>query len=417
MALNSHIISDPEVRVSAVLPRLRILVVDDEQAMLDAISLFFEDLHEITCCTTGLRARQLFSTIDFDIVICDLRLENESGADLLTEFKSIRPECERILMTGYTGAMSIINAINEAGISYYLTKPLDLLQLRIMIDRVSDHIQLRYTHESLLHRLQEHNLHLERLVALRSSELSRANEALQELQSSRERVIRLSVHDLQNPLDNLDSVLVELDKIGESNPDVQELVGLAKGSSGLMRALVEDMLSIAILSRADLRMRKDVIDIATLLRACARSFTPIAEQKGIWINVDIPMTDITLVGDEIQLRKALDNLISNSIKFTSDKGAITLRAFRDERYLTIEVQDTGQGMTPEDINNAFREFARLSAKPTGGESSTGLGLFIVKRIVEFHGGGVSAYSEGLGRGTTISMVLPMTDEEVTAATS
>jgi signal transduction histidine kinase len=247
--------------------------------------------------------------------------------------------------------------------------------------------------------------------------LSRANEALQELQSSRERVIRLSVHDLQNPLDNLDSVLVELDKIGESNPDVQELVGLAKGSSGLMRALVEDMLSIAILSRADLRMRKDVIDIATLLRACARSFTPIAEQKGIWINVDIPMTDITLVGDEIQLRKALDNLISNSIKFTSDKGAITLRAFRDERYLTIEVQDTGQGMTPEDINNAFREFARLSAKPTGGESSTGLGLFIVKRIVEFHGGGVSAYSEGLGRGTTISMVLPITDEEVTAATS
>jgi signal transduction histidine kinase len=405
--LAPHIHKTPNLNDITPMPRLRILVVDDEQAMLDAIALFFENIHEITCCTTALRARQLFSTIDFDVVIADLRLDTENGADLLTEFKSLRPECERILMTGYTGAMSIINAINEAGISYYLTKPLDLLQLRIMIDRVSDHIQLRYSHESLLHRLQEHNLHLERLVALRSSELSRANEALQELQSSRERVIRLSVHDLQNPLDNLDSVLFELQKECGRHPDLVDLVEMARSSSLLMRALVEDMLSIAILSRADLRMRKDVIDVASLLRACARSYSSVAEQKGIWINVDIPAGDTTIVGDEIQLRKALDNLISNSIKYTSDKGAITLRASKDEQYMTIEVQDTGLGMTSDDINNAFREFSRLSAKPTGGESSTGLGLFIVKRIVELHGGGVSAHSEGLGRGTTMTIVLPL----------
>ena len=111
------------------------------------------------------------------------------------------------------------------------------------------------------------------------------------------------------------------------------------------------------------------------MRFCARSFAPIAEQKEIWINIDIPQGDIIVVSDEILLRKTPDNLVSNSIKYTPDKGSIMLRASADEYYFTIDVQDTGHGMTTEDINNAFREFSRLSSKPTAGESSTGLGFF------------------------------------------
>ncbi len=386
---------------------MRILVVDDEPAMLDAIQLFFQDDHEIICCDSAEKARKLFTAYDFDVVICDLKLGRDNGASLLTEFKTLRPECERILMTGYTDMAALIRAINEASIAYYLTKPIELLQLRMMIDRVVELIRLRHSNAELMNRVQEHNLHLEKLVALRSSELQRANESLQSLQQSREQVIRMSVHDLQNPLNNLDSVLNELRRLGQSSEEMAELLDIALHSSQLMRSLVEDMLSIAMLSKPDLQLRNDIIDVGNLLRSSARAFNAAAEKKNIWINVDILNDSKCLCGDEIQLRKALDNLVSNAIKYTPEGGSVRLVSQCDDHYLTIEVIDTGLGMSPDDISQAFQEFSRLSARPTGGEMSTGLGLFIVRKIVELHGGDVSASSKGIGQGTTMTITLPV----------
>ncbi len=388
--------------------QLRILVIDDEQAMLDAIHLFFQDEHEIVGCDNADEARKLFSEQDFDVVIADLKLGRDNGAALLTEFKTLRPECVRILMTGYTDMAALIRAINEGGISYYLTKPIELLQLRMMINRVVEMIQLRSSNEDLMVRIQEHNLHLEKLVALRSSELQRANESLQRLQQSREQVIRMSVHDLQNPLNNLDSVLSELRSQLQTDDELSELLDIARSSSELMRALVEDMLSIAMLSKPDIQMRQDIIEVGTLLRSSARAFSSAAERKNIWINVQIDNDCREFVGDQIQLRKALDNLVSNAIKYTPAGGSVDLSTRCDEHYLSIEVRDTGLGMTPEDIDHAFREFSRLSAQPTAGENSTGLGLFIVKKIIELHGGDASASSEGPNKGTVITLTLPIT---------
>lgn len=113
------------------------------------------------------------------------------------------------------------------------------------------------------------------------------------------------------------------------------------------------------------------------------------------------------MADAMQLRKALDNLVSNAIKYTPGGGSVFLRASTEGTYLILEVQDTGLGMTQEDINAAFQEFTRLSAQPTGGETSTGLGLYIVKKIVEMHEGDVSATSSGLGKGTTFTITLPL----------
>jgi signal transduction histidine kinase len=110
--------------------------------------------------------------------------------------------------------------------------------------------------------------------------------------------------------------------------------------------------------------------------------------------------------DPERLREAVDNLISNAIKYSPLGGNIELSMGADAGDTVISVKDEGAGFSQADISRLFGRFQRLSAKPTGGESSTGLGLSIVKRIVELHGGRVSAESPGTGRGATFTIRLP-----------
>jgi signal transduction histidine kinase len=111
--------------------------------------------------------------------------------------------------------------------------------------------------------------------------------------------------------------------------------------------------------------------------------------------------------DPDRLREAVDNLLSNAIKYTPLGGKMELSMSVDDGHAVISLKDEGPGLSDDDMSRLFGRFQRLSAKPTAGESSTGLGLSIVKRIVELHGGTVSAESAGPGRGTTFTIRLPV----------
>jgi signal transduction histidine kinase len=109
------------------------------------------------------------------------------------------------------------------------------------------------------------------------------------------------------------------------------------------------------------------------------------------------------------MREAIDNLISNAIKYSPIGGKIAVIVGQALENTTIRVADEGAGLSPEDLGRLFGRFQRLSAKPTAGESSTGLGLSIVKRIIDMHGGQVTAESAGPGRGSTFTITLPAAD--------
>ena len=110
--------------------------------------------------------------------------------------------------------------------------------------------------------------------------------------------------------------------------------------------------------------------------------------------------------DSDRMREAIDNLVSNAIKYSPIGGKIALQVDGDDDDTIIRVTDEGAGLSPEDLSRLFGRFQRLSAKPTAGESSTGLGLSIVKKIVDMHGGNVSAESPGPGQGSTFTITLP-----------
>jgi signal transduction histidine kinase len=137
-----------------------------------------------------------------------------------------------------------------------------------------------------------------------------------------------------------------------------------------------------------------------------------AEKKRQTIAVIAPPHQIwTCDGD--RLREAVDNLVSNAIKYSPLGGHIELAMSAADAHVLIRVSDEGAGLSAEDISRVFGRFQRLSARPTGGESSTGLGLSIVKRIVDLHGGEISAESLGPGRGATFTIRLPAAPAEPT----
>jgi signal transduction histidine kinase len=158
----------------------------------------------------------------------------------------------------------------------------------------------------------------------------------------------------------------------------------------------------------DITIRREPVDVAALVKEVAEANQPLAVNKQQVISVSAPANIVTMC-DTDRIREAIDNLISNAIKYSPIAGKITVAVSHEGNDTIIRVSDEGAGLSPEDLGRLFGRFQRLSAKPTAGESSTGLGLSIVKRIIDMHGGEVTADSDGPGKGSTFTITLPATE--------
>src|SRR5262249_31009411 len=157
----------------------------------------------------------------------------------------------------------------------------------------------------------------------------------------------------------------------------------------------DTLLADAMADALNISIRREPIDVPVLIKEVVESSQPLLEKKGQRIEVNAP-AGLTVSGDPDRLREAIDNLVSNAIKYSPMGGRVAMAVAPEGDDVLIRVSDNGPGLSPEDMSRLFGRFQRLSAKPTAGESSTGLGLSIVKRIVELHGGQITAQSPGPG---------------------
>jgi signal transduction histidine kinase len=172
--------------------------------------------------------------------------------------------------------------------------------------------------------------------------------------------------------------------------------------------MVDHLISDAMADAFDITIRREPVDIAGLVSEVAEANQPSAANKQQAITVSAPPNIVTMC-DADRIREAIDNLVSNAIKYSPVGGKITVLVSHEQNNTIIRVADEGAGLSPEDLGRLFGRFQRLSAKPTAGESSTGLGLSIVKRIIDMHGGQVTAESAGPSQGSTFTIMLPATE--------
>jgi signal transduction histidine kinase len=216
---------------------------------------------------------------------------------------------------------------------------------------------------------------------------------------------------LKNPLGVIlgrTEMLTELISTGTSRESITAQIEHIRDATRRLTTMVDHLISDAMADAFDITIRREPVDIAALASEVAEANKPLAVNKQQIIAVSAPPNMVTMC-DTDRIREAIDNLVSNAIKYSPIGGRISVVVSHQDNSIVIRVTDEGAGLSPEDLGRLFGRFQRLSAKPTAGESSTGLGLSIVKRIVDMHGGEITADSDGPGKGSTFTITLPATE--------
>jgi signal transduction histidine kinase len=289
---------------------------------------------------------------------------------------------------------------------------------RSLVEIFGSRLSIAFDNVILYQQLHEANTQLEDRVAQRTRALMQANRRLssqwlrlQRANGFKNEILGTVAHDLKNPLGVIlgrTEMLTELIGAGSSKDSVTAQVEHIRDATKRLTLMVDHLISDAMADAFDITIRRESVDIAGLVSEVAGANQPLATNKQQTITVSAPPNFVTMC-DADRMREAIDNLVSNAIKYSPIGGKIAVVVSHAQNNTIIRITDQGAGLSPEDLGRLFGRFQRLSAKPTAGESSTGLGLSIVKRIIDMHGGQVTAESEGPGQGSTFTVILPATE--------
>ena len=237
--------------------------------------------------------------------------------------------------------------------------------------------------------------------------LARQNERLRELDRLKDEFISLVSHELRTPLTSIRGYLeLVLDGgAGELSTDQHRFLAVADRNAKRLMHLVGDLLFLAQIEAGKLALELGEVDLDEVLAESVEAATPVADEKGIALRATVEPTPV-MVGDRGRLGQVLDNLVSNALKFTNQGGSVDVTVRSTDGLVVIEVRDTGIGIPPAEQGQLFDRFFRSSEAAEKAIPGTGLGLTIVKAIVERHGGTIDVESAA-GEGTTMRVRLPV----------
>ncbi|TFF25535.1 DUF3369 domain-containing protein [Jiella endophytica] len=287
-----------------------------------------------------------------------------------------------------------------------------------LVSVFSAKLAIAFDNARLYDELRIANEELEARVARRTQELANANERLmaqgallKRVNAFKNEILGTIAHDLKNPIavilgrsEMLTSLTETLDETLRERFAKQ--VGHIRNSAERMTRIVDMSIADALADALDITVEPRRVDLAEITATTAELTRALAEKKqqSLAIQADAPLT---VAGDPDRLAEAIDNLVSNAMKYAPVGGEIRVEAARSGSHAKVTVADSGPGLNKQDSVRLFGRFQRLSAQPTAGESSTGLGLSIVSKIVELHQGEIVVEEKGPLGGAAFSILLPL----------
>ncbi|MBD0373757.1 MAG: HAMP domain-containing histidine kinase, partial [Pyrinomonadaceae bacterium] len=240
-----------------------------------------------------------------------------------------------------------------------------------------------------------------------------ARRAAEAANRSKDEFLAMVTHELRTPLSVITGWAGILLK-GELNEEAAgaALKTIARNAE-IQRHLIDDLLDVSRMVSGKLRVDAKRTELVPIIEDAIEAVALAAQAKGIRISAEFDWAATSICGDPKRLQQVFWNLLSNAVKFTSDGGCINVRLERHESFAQIKVSDTGKGINPEFLPLVFERFSQEKGMTSKRTAGLGLGLAIVRQLVELHGGTVKAESQGVGRGATFTVLIPLSPVEET----
>lgn len=366
---------------------IKILVVDDEEIVRELCSkALTKSGYPVTTATNGQEAVDEVRKGNGDIVLLDLKMSLMDGLEALEIIKRESPHVEVIIITGFASVENAIEAMKK-GAYDFLLKPLKPDQIRMVVERCAKKISL--TQEV--------------------KELKKINEKLRELQIMKDKFVAITSHELRTPVTHIKSYLDLLKDDNFGDDEKKEFLEIISASTEDLENIVMDMHDIAQMESNTLRLKEEKVSLQKLIDQTIREFKAEVKQRKLSLRVDIDEQVSPVTGDRFKLKRAISELVQNSIKYTPDNGSIAIRCRENEELVAITIADTGIGIPENELSNIFEKFYEVqntdyhhTSKTGFMGCGTGLGLTLARSIVEAHNGRIKVESTpGTGSRFTI----------------
>jgi signal transduction histidine kinase len=416
---------------------VQILIVDDHRDNLVALEAVLLPLgHRVLRAGSGRAALKILMQEEVALVILDVAMADMDGYEVaeLIRGRSANRDTPIVFITANPMSPAAVFKGYSVGAVDYIFKP---VSADVLISKATVFVDLYQRSRALKRQAEElgraHDA-LDLRVRERTEQLARANERLkaviaqrrraeaeradllrreQEARREAERVNRMKdqflatlSHELRTPL-NAMLGWAHLLETGQLDPDrVQRAVKVIKNSAFAQKQLIEDILDVSRIVNGRMVLNMSSVDIRSIVDGALDTLRPAADAKQITVTTDIADVPDTC-GDRDRLQQIVWNLLSNAIKFTPRDGRVDVRVDTLGTDVRIVVADNGQGIEPAFLPHIFDRFSQADSSMTRAHGGLGLGMSIVRHLVELHGGTVQAESEGENRGATLTVTLPI----------
>jgi signal transduction histidine kinase len=429
-----------------------ILLVDDQPARLLTYRAILEPLgHNLVAVNSGLEALEALMKQEFAVVLLDVKMPGMDGFETAALIHD-HPRFETtpiIFVTGvHVTEFDRLKGYKAGAIDYvYIPVVPEILRSKVavLIELDRQRRALQSVNKELadsIKRLEEANYALQsektRELEEINARLSQANEELarsnQSLESEvRERIraenslkeavvkrdefLAMLSHELRNPLSPLRNASHMLMQGETQDPKIIWSRGVIARQLKHMIRLVDDLLDVSRIARGKIVLLSEPVKVADVLAAAVETVQPLLEQKRQHLEIDAGDCELMVRGDPVRLAQVVGNLLHNAAKYTGEGGNIVLAARAQAGHAEIVVRDTGIGISAEAMPRIFELFTQIPSERTSTTGGLGIGLALVRALVELHGGEIKAASAGSDQGSEFTVRLPLLDAAQAAATN